>query len=142
MSYRSAVPPSTLSVRILEDAIEVVYHDGRRVRYENEPTTVTGSVRTRPGTIVQVLVVDTEADEGAITYVNDRDSHDDILEKTGVGRLIVEPGDTKGIFQGVTAHGDGHAVEVRLEDEVDERVFVFAEDDRGEAAYELIPDEE
>jgi len=74
-----------------------------------------------------------------LMYVNDRNTHDDILETTGVGRVFVEPGEEEELFPGVTARADGHSIIVDADPEIARgRVFVFAEDELSEAAYEIV----
>jgi hypothetical protein len=77
-------------------------------------------------------------------YVNDRRTHDDILEDTGVGRVILDAGESEEVFPGVTVRRlDGYRTEVEADPEVARgRVFVFVEDDLGEASYEFVPDGE
>jgi hypothetical protein len=142
MSHRSTVSPSTLPVDLREEGVVVQYLDEREAFYRGVPEKREGSVRTRPGVLVQVLVTDPTDTEGVLTYVNDRSTHDDILEETGVGRVFVEPGEETELFPGVTARADGHAIVVEGEPEVARgRIFVFAEDELGEASYEIVEPE-
>jgi hypothetical protein len=70
--------------------------------------------------------------------VNDLKTHDDILESTGVGRVLLDPDEEEELFPGVTVRADGYAVEVEADpEEARGRVFVFEEDEIGEYAYEL-----
>lgn len=141
MSHRSTVSPSTLSVDLREEGVVVEYLDGREAFYRGVPQKVEGTVRTRPGVLVQVLVMDPTDTEGVLTYVNDRNTHDNILEETGVGRVFVEPGEETELFPGVTARADGHAVVVEADPDVaGGRVFVFAEDELDEQSYEIVAD--
>jgi hypothetical protein len=72
-------------------------------------------------------------------YVNDRNTHDDILESTGVGRVLLDPGKEEALFPGVTVRVDGYAVEVEADPETARgRVFVFEENELDEASYELV----
>ena len=76
-----------------------------------------------------------------MTYVNDRDTHDDILESTGVGRVLLEADDEEVLFPGVTVTTEGYSIRVEADLEVvDGRVFVFAEDELSEHAYEIVGD--
>jgi hypothetical protein len=139
MNHRSTVAPATLPVELREEGVFVEYLDGREVLYRGIPEKATGSVRTQPGTLVQVLVVDPSETEGILTYINDRDSHDEVLEDSGVGRVFVEPGEQEELFPGVTATADGYAIVVDVDPSlVDGRVFVFAEDELVERSYELV----
>ncbi len=137
MSARNNVSPSTIGVRLVEEGVYVEYVDGREVLYHGVPEKVEGAVRTPPGKLVQVLVTDPSETEGVMMYVNDRNTHDDILETTGVGRIFVE--DETELFPGVTARMDGHAIVVEADPEVARgRVFVFAEDEMSERSYEIV----
>ena len=136
MSARNNVSPSTLGVELAEEGVYVEYLDGREVLYHGVPEKVEGSVRAPPGKQVQVLVTDPTETEGVMMYVNDYNTHDDILETTGVGRIYVD--DETELFPGVTASKDGHAVVVEADPEVARgRVFVFAEDELSEHSYEI-----
>ncbi|MFC7165569.1 DUF5796 family protein [Halospeciosus flavus] len=138
MSARSDIAPSTLSVELDEGGIYVEYHDGRRVFYNGVPQKVEGTLRTKPGKHVQVLVTDESGTEGVLLYINDRKTADEILEDSGVGRVVLEPGETSEVFPGVEVELDGYAVEVTADPDVARgRVFVFEEDDMGERSYEL-----
>ena len=139
MSSRSNVAPSTLEVDLVDGGIVVRYIDGREVFYHGPPEAVETTVRTPPGKDVHVLVTDQDGIEGIMTYVNDLKTDDEILESSGVGRLLVEPEETVSLFPGVTVSREGYAVRVEADHElVEGRVFVFAEDQFGERAYELV----
>jgi len=139
MSNRSDVAPDTLGVSLTEDGIEVEYLDGRTAFYRGVPTAVEGSVTTGPGKDVHVLVTDPTETQGVMVYVNDLKTHDDILDATGVGRVIVDGGATETLFPGVEARVERHRVTVAADPEVARgRVFVFAEDELGEQSYELV----
>jgi hypothetical protein len=139
MSARNTVAPSTIGVTLTEDGITVEYLDGREVFYHGPPQKAESSVRTPPGKLVQILVTDPGGTEGVLTYVNDHNTHDDILETTGVGRVFVDPGESEELFPGVTARAEGHTVVVEADPDVARgRVFVFAEDELEERAYEIV----
>ena len=139
MSARNDVAPDTLGVELTPDGIVVEYTDGREVFYHGPPEKVAGTLRTQPGKQVQVLVTDPTETEGVMMYVNDRNTHDDILESTGVGRVMLDPGEEEELFPGVTVRVDGYAVEVEADPETARgRVFVFEEDELAEASYELV----
>lgn len=141
MSQRSDVAPSTLSIDLDPDGVFVEYLDGREIFYHGVPEKRTGSVRCQPGKEVHVLVTDPSGTEGVMMYINDHNTHDDILESTGVGRLMVDPGETIQVFPGVTAHADGYAIVVEADTDIaDGRVFVFEEDELGERSFELVND--
>jgi len=142
MSARNDVPPDTLGVELTEDGVAVTYLDDREAFYRGVPETVAGSVRTAPGKEVHVLITDATETQGVLVYVNDLNTHDDILETTGVGRVIVDDGDEESLFPGVVAHVDSHRVEVDVDTAaVDGRVFVFEEDELDERSYEIVADE-
>ncbi len=143
MSARNDVAPSTLGISLLEGGITVEYLDGREVFYHGPPTKAEGSVRTSPGKLVQVLVTDPTETEGVMMYINDLNTHDEILESSGVGRLFVDPGEEAQVFPGVTARADGHAIIVEGDPEVARgRIFVFEDDEFGERSYEIVAEDE
>ena len=86
---RNDVAPSTLSVALLEEGVEVEYTDGRATLYRGVPEKVSGGLTTKPGRDLHVLVTDPTESEGVLVYDNDRKTHDDVLESTGVGRVIL-----------------------------------------------------
>ena len=142
MSVRSDVSPSTLGVDLAGESVVVEYLDGRRVRYRDDPEPRAGQVRCQPGKHVHVLVTDPATAEGVLVYINDRKTHDDILESTGVGRIVLDVDEAAEVFPGVTARMDGHAVVVEADHELTGgRVFVFEEDDLGERAFEIVAGE-
>ncbi|MCQ4332502.1 hypothetical protein KM295_03170 [Natronomonas sp. F2-12] len=139
MADRSDIAPETLQVRLDPEGIEVEYVDDRSVFYHGVPEKREGSVVCPPGRDVHVLVTAPDETEGVMVYVNDRRTHDDVLESTGVGRVILERGEAASLFAGVEAENHGYRVEVTADPETARgRVFVFAEDETGEAAYELV----
>jgi len=142
MSARNDVAPDTLGVELAEDGIVVEYTDGREAYYRGVPEKESGTLRTQPGKLVQILVTDPTETEGVLTYVNDRNTHDEILESTGVGRVMLEPDEEEELFPGVTVRVDGYAIEVEADPEVARgRVFVFEEDELGERSFELVNEE-
>ncbi|WP_135363507.1 DUF5796 family protein [Halosimplex halophilum] len=139
MSARNDVPPDTLGVELTEDGVAVEYLDGREVFYRGVPTAVEESVRAGPGKDVHVLVTDETETQGIMLYVNDLNTHDDILESTGVGRVMVDDGGEEPLFQGVVARSESHRVEIEADlSVVDGRVFVFVEDEMGEQSFEIV----
>jgi len=142
MSQRSDVPPDTLSVSLEPEGVEVEYTDGRVTFYHGVPERIEGEVVTPPGKEVHVLVTDPTETEGVLVYVNDRKTHEDILQDSGVGRVLVPEGETESLFPGVEVENVGHRVRLTADPEaVRGRVFVFAEDDVSEHAYEIVADE-
>lgn len=139
MSQRGDVSPRTLSVSVTEEAIDVEYLDGRRVTYRGSPTKEEGTIRCRPGKHVHLLVTDQSSSEGVMVYINDRKTSDEILSSTGVGRLVLEPGEQAEVVPGVRIRQDGYAVEVDADPStVEGRVFVFEEDETGERSFEAV----
>jgi len=138
MSTRDEIAPSTLGVELTADGIAVEYLDGRSVFYHGVPEKVSDGVRTAPGKDVHVLVTDPDETEGVLVYVDDRKTADEILESTGVGRVLLADGESSAVFPGVTVTRDGYQFEVEVDREtVGGRVFVFEEDEMGEWSYEL-----
>ena len=143
MTYRSDVAPETLQISLEPEGIEVEYLDGRSVFYHGVPAVREGSVVCGPGKDVHVLVTSPDEREGVMVYVNDRDTHDDILETTGVGRVLLDQDEETSLFPGVEATNHGYRIEVSADPEAARgRVFVFAEDARGEFSYEIVAPEE
>ena len=141
MTERSDIAPETLHVGLDPEGVEVEYVDGRSVFYHGVPRKREGSVVCPPGRDVHVLVTAPDGTEGVMMYVNDRTTADGILESTGVGRIVLERGETASLFPGVDAENHGYRVEISADPDVARgRVFVFAEDETGEAAYELVAD--
>ena len=141
-NLRNDVAPDTVPVDLDPDGVEVEYSDGRTVFYHGVPRKAEGSVTSAPGKDVHVLVTDPTETEGVLVYVNDRNTHDDILRESGVGRVLVDRGETASLFPGVEATNTGYRVEVRADPETAMgRVFVFVEDEMSEAAFEIVAPE-
>jgi hypothetical protein len=139
MTERSDIAPETLSIALESEGVEVEYTDGRSVFYHGVPEKREERVVCPPGRDVHVLVSSPDGTEGVMVYVNDRSTHDEILESTGVGRVILERDAETSLFPGVEAKNRGYRIAVTIEpDVVDGRVFVFAEDQTAETAYELV----
>jgi hypothetical protein len=142
-NLRNDIAPDTLPIELDPDGVEVEYSDGRSVFYHGVPRKAEGSVTSGPGKDVHVLVTSPDETEGVMMYVNDRKTHDDILKGSGVGRVIVERGVTESVFPGVEATNHGYRVEVSADPEAARgRVFVFVEDEMGEASYEIVAPED
>lgn len=140
MSNRNDVPPGTVGVDLREEGVVVEYADGRETLYRGVPTVKEGSIRTGPGKECHLLVTDPTETEGVMLYINDLKTEDDILEGTGVGRVMLDPGESEEVFPGVTArHGEARRIEVEADPEIARgRVFVFVEDDWGEQSFEIV----
>ncbi|MFB6093244.1 MAG: DUF5796 family protein [Haloquadratum sp.] len=143
MSARNDVPPSTVSVELLDHGVEIEYTDGRTTLYRGVPEPVTDTLTTPPKKETHVLVTDPTETEGVMMYLNDLKTHDEILESSGVGRVILDAGEEAEIFPGVTARrSDGMRTEVEADLDVARgRVFVFVEDDWSEQSYEFVADD-
>ncbi len=140
MSAHTDVPPSTVGVDLVESGVEVEYVDGRKTFYRGVPEPVTGTLTTPPKKETHILVTDPTETEGVLLYVNDLKTHDDILESSGVGRVILDDGGSQEVFPGVTVRRPGGMrTEVAADPEVARgRVFVFVEDDWSEQSYEFV----
>jgi hypothetical protein len=142
MSARNDVPPDTLGVELTEDGVAVEYNDGRTVFYHGVPKKAEGMVRTAPAKDAHVLVTDETGTQGILMYVNDLNTHDDILEDTGVGRVMLDDEEEE-LFPGVVVRDHQMRTEVEADlDVVDGRVFVFEEDEMGEQSYEIVAEDE
>ena len=142
--HRSDVPPSTLGVELQDGGVAVEYVDGRTVFYHGVPSKVTGTVTAAPGKETHVLVTDPSGTEGVMMYVNDLKTHDDVLESTGVGRVVLAPGESEELFPGVTAtrlQNQRTKLDVDVET-VRGRVFLFVEDDWDEETYEFVAEDD
>ena len=139
MSHRSDIAPDTVSVDLTEDGIAVEYLDGRTAFYHGVPAKAEASVTTAPGKDTHVLITDQTETSGILVYVNDLRTHDDIIEESGVGRVILDDGEEDELFPGVTVRDKQMRVEVDVNfDVTDGRVFVFEEDEMGERSFELV----
>ncbi|WP_416839521.1 DUF5796 family protein [Haloferax sp. DFSO52] len=142
MSARNDIAPSTLGIELHDYGVEVEYIDNRTTVYRGVPEATTGTLQTSPGKEVHVLVTDPTETEGVMMYVNDLKTHDDVLESSGVGRVILAEGDEEELFPGVVARRlAGHRFEIEANPDVARgRVFVFVEDDWSEQSYEFVSD--
>ncbi|WP_411968439.1 DUF5796 family protein [Haloferax sp. YSSS75] len=140
MSARNDIAPSTLGIELHDYGVEVEYIDSRSTVYRGVPEAITGPLKTSPGKEVHVLVTDPTETEGVMMYVNDLKTHDDVLESSGVGRVILAEDDEEELFPGVVARRlPGHQFEIEADPDVARgRVFVFVEDDWNEQSYEFV----
>jgi hypothetical protein len=135
----SEIPPDTVGVDLVDGGIVVEYTDGRDVFYRGVPERVEAPHQTAPGKQTHVLVTDASGARGVLVYVNERRTDDEILASSGVGRVVLDDGETATLFPGVTVHGGSLRTRVTLERElVEGRVFVFEEDQFEERSYELV----
>jgi len=136
------VPPDTLSVELVDGGIIVEYADGREVFYRGPPDTIESPHETAPGKDTHVLVTDGTERSGVLVYVDEKKTDAEILRATGVGRLLLDPGEETTLFPGVVVSGGNLRAEIRVDhDAVDGRVFVFEEDQFGEYACEIVPEQ-
>ncbi|MFW6153395.1 MAG: DUF5796 family protein [Halobacteriota archaeon] len=132
------VSPATLGVGLDDEGIEVRYLDGRTTVYRGPFEPSEPPLRTAPGRLVQILLVEPSETEGVLVYVNDRDTDAEILEETGVGRINLDPGGAAAVLPGVTVEMDGYHAVVDVDGSaIDGRLFVFAEGPLDARAYEL-----
>ena len=142
MSQHSEFSPDTLGVELLDGGIAIEYTDGREVFYGGIPGKVEGELTTAPGKEVHVLITDPTETEGVLMYVDDRTTADEIIETSGVGRVLLDEGEETTIFPGVTVREAGYRVAVTADPETARgRVFVFEEDDMGERSFEIVESE-
>ena len=138
MRAHSNVSPAPLPVDQSGAGISIEYLDGRRVTYHADPEDTESDVEATITREVHVLVVDPRGEEGVMVYVNDYDTDDEILEATGVGRVLLSDGDVERIFPGVTATRQGERILIDIDEEsFDGWAYVFVENQLGEHAYRL-----
>ncbi len=136
------VSPATLAVTIDDDGIAVRYLDGRETVYPATPEPTVSPLRTAPGRLVQVLLVEPDETAGILVYVNDRDTASEILEESGVGRINLNSDEEAAVLPGVSVEMDGHHAVVDVEhDAIEGRLFVFSEGPLDSRAYELIEED-
>ena len=141
MDGHSEVAPDTLGVDLQEGGVVVEYLDGREAFYRGVPTPVEPPHSSAPGKDVHVLVTDEDEQTGVVMYVDERTTESEILETTGVGRILLDGGESTTVFPGVTVEKEQHRITVEVEHElVDGRVFVFEEDQFEERSFELVAD--
>jgi len=104
--------PTSIGIDLREEGVVIEYLDGRTTLYRGVPDAVEGSVTAGPGKETHVLVTDPTETEGVMTYVNDYNTDDEILEDSGVGRVIVEDGERDEVFPGVIVGRTGQRNEV------------------------------
>lgn len=137
MEARSNVTPNPLPLEIEDSTISIQYQDGRVVTYH-------GPIEERDATVSATLtyeihVLVTDGTEGSIVYVNDYDTSDEVLEATGVGRVIISESDSASVYPGVTASRRGERITIEVDrGAVAESVYVFVENQLEEHAYQLV----
>ena len=136
------VSPETLPVALTDDGIVVEYADGREVFYRGVPDVIESPYQTVPGKDSHVLVTNETGSSGVLLYINERRTDGEILKGTGVGRVLLNRGETTTLFPGVSVECTGMREEVRVDAAVEGRVFVFEEDQFEERSFELVPAED
>lgn len=141
MHNRDDVPPKTVGVDLREEGVAVEYLDGRETLYRGVPRRVSEPVVVPPETAVHVLVTDPDETEGVMLYVNDLKTENEILNATGVGRVILASGDREELFPGVEVScRPDERIAVEADPDVARgRVFVFAEDEWTDRRFEFVP---
>jgi len=138
-STRSDVPPTSIGIDLVDAGVVVEYLDGRTTLYRGVPESVEGTVTAGPGKETHVLVTDPTETEGVVTYVNDYSTDESILRDSGVGRVVVDDGETDEVFPGVVVGREGQRNRVTADPDVaGGRVFVFVEDGWSEQSYEIV----
>lgn len=138
MQARTNVSPVQLPVDVGSEDVTLEYLDQRLVSYRAPVVERDGPVNALHTYEIHVLLTDEAGEAGYMTYLNDLDTVDDILESTGVGRVILEDGETVTLHPGVTASRDGETIAIETASEVVEgRVYVFVEHQLEERAYRL-----
>lgn len=141
MDGHTEVAPDSLTVRLTDGGIVVEYLDSREVFYRGVPTPVESPHQTAPGKDVHVLVTDETDTTGVLTYVDERKTDAEILEGSGVGRVLLDRDSERVLFPGVTVHKTQVRITVEVDHAtVDGRVFVFEEDQFEERSFELVSD--
>lgn len=139
MEARSNVSPVPLTLHPGESQMTLEYLDGRRVEYEAPLETQSGSVSANVAYEIHVLVTDADETEGIMTYVNDYDTSDEILESTGVGRVLLDVDDREALYPGVTARRSADQITIDVEaDAIDGSVYAFVENQLDERVYRLV----
>lgn len=138
MTSHTEVAPDTLSLRLTDGGIVVEYLDNREVFYHGVPDPTETPHLTAPGKDIHVLVTDESETSGVLLYIDERRTEAAILEGSGVGRILLEPGESRTTFPGVEVQRNDLRYEIDVDDAlVDGRVFVFEEDQFEEQSYEL-----
>ncbi len=138
MQPRTNVSPVQLPVDIGTDDVTIEYLDRRLVSYRAPVVERDEPVHAVHTYELHVLVTDATGEAGYMTYVNDLDTTDDILESTGVGRVILDADESVSLHPGVTASREGETITIQLTtSDLDSRVYVFVEHQLDERAYRL-----
>lgn len=140
MSPLGNVSPASLPVHAGDEGIEITYLDDRRVTYRATPESTQSPVRVQERSQVHVLIVGPDGDAGRLVSINDRKTSNNILERTGVGRVLLDDGGEATLAPGVDVHRSGEELIVHVSPVVGERrILVFVDTQRHEHAYEVAP---
>lgn len=138
MRGRSNVSPVPLPIDRTDEGIAIEYLDGRSVQYGTPVDAPDPPVESTTSFEIHVLVVDADRDEGIMVYINDYDTVDEILEATGVGRILLGDGDSEAVYPGVRVSREGERIAIAVEEGLaDAWVYVFVENPVDERAYRL-----
>ena len=130
------IAPAALPVELVEGGIVVTYQDGREVIYRGVPERVGPKYATGPGREIHLLV--TDGDTGRLVYVDERMTDPEILERTGVGRILLTVDDPVEAQPGITACKTGLRIEFTVAPaDLKGTAFVFEQDQFGEHSVEL-----
>lgn len=139
MHARSNISPVPLLVQPGDTDIVVTYTDGRAVAYGDPIESRSGTVKANLAYEVHVLITDQDGTEGIMVYVNDYDTSDDILESTGVGRVLLDTEESEALYPGVTASRSTDQIMIDVDESaIDGSVYVFIENQLDERAYQLV----
>ena len=138
MQHRSNVSPVPLTVERSTEAVSLQYLDDRVVTYRGPFDEHQSDLTANRSFDVHILVIDPDTGDGIMTYINDYDTSDAILESTGVGRVLIDDGQREVIYPGITATLEGEAINVSIDSSTDDVwVYAFVENDRGESGLIL-----
>lgn len=136
MEARSNVTPVPLTLDIGDESISLQYQDGRIVTY---PGPFNSREEVSATLTYEIHVLITDGTEGRMVYINDYDTSDEVLESTGVGRVILEEGSSAAVYPGVTARREGERITIEADAEaIEGSVYTFVENQLEEYAYQLV----
>lgn len=138
MAGRSNVSPVPLRLEPRDPGIAVRYLDRRVVEYTTPLAEADDGIGATITYEIHVLVTDEAETEGIMVYLNDYDTSDDVLEATGVGRILLEEGESAAVYPGVTASRTDDRIDVAADPgAVEGSVLVFVENQLEERAFRL-----
>lgn len=140
MTALGNVSPAMLPVHAGDEGVEITYLDDRCVTYRATPESIQSPVRVQERSHVHALIFGPDGDAGRLVYINDRKTSDNILERTGVGRILLDDGAEATLAPGVDVRRAGEEIAVHVSRAAGERrVLVFVDTQRHEQAYEVAP---